>query len=202
MKVPTIKKAEEYLAWAKAQNDGPWVKHSRGVARTAKTLAKACGMDETAAYVMGLLHDVGRYEGPGAMHHSYAGYELMTREGYPDVARICLSHSFAGRKIRDYVGQADCSAEELADIESFLNETEYDDYDRLIQLCDCLCKADGICLMEKRLVDVCMRYGVDDQTIPRWTVNFDLLAYFEKKCGRSVYSLFDAQELHYHTFVE
>ena len=92
----------------------------------------------------------------------------MTSHGYDDCARICLTHSFPYKDIHSYNGQNDCTAEETEFIKSFLDNIEYDDYDRLIQLCDALALPDGATYIEKRLVDVVMRRGFNDLTIPKW----------------------------------
>ena len=51
---------------------------------------------------------------------------------------------------------------------------EYDDYDRLIQLCDSLANASGFCLMEKRMLDVRLRYGIDEYALRKWRTTFDI----------------------------
>ena len=60
-------------------------------------------------------------------------------------------------------------------------------YDRLIQLCDALALPDGATYIEKRLVDVVMRRGFNDLTIPKWKAFFDLKDYFDKKMGTNLY---------------
>lgn len=72
---------------------------------------------------------------------------------------------------------------------NYLKDIEYDDYDRLIQLCDALSLPQGAVVMEKRFVDVAMRHGLPDFTISRWQANYDLKAYFNKKAGCSIYTL-------------
>ncbi len=49
----------------------------------------------------------------------------------------------------------------------FLAKTEYDDYDRLLQLSDALALPDGLCLIEKRLVDGALRHGVNAFKLPK-----------------------------------
>lgn len=53
------------------------------------------------------------------------------------------------KNIGAYNGQNDCASEEIKLIETFLNSTEYDDYDRLIQLCDTLSFPNGPTYVEK-----------------------------------------------------
>jgi hypothetical protein len=71
----------------------------------------------------------------------------------------------------------------------YLAEVEYDDYDRLIQLCDALTMASGFVLMEKRLMDVALRYGINEHTVPKWQAFFAIQAQFEKVIGCSIYTL-------------
>ena len=93
--IPTREKAEELLKDAELCNPGPWADHSRVAARCAERIAAACGdMDPDKAYVLGLLHDIGRKFGVKHMGHIYDGYHYMTELGYDEAARICLSHSF------------------------------------------------------------------------------------------------------------
>ena len=51
-------------------------------------------MDEQRAYLFGLLHDIGRRAGVTGIRHIFDGYDYMTALGQPEVARICLTHSF------------------------------------------------------------------------------------------------------------
>jgi HD superfamily phosphodiesterase len=150
----------------------------------------ACGMDGDKAYVLGLLHDIGRYEGVRAMHHIVAGYTLLTEKGYTDVARICITHSFPSGDIEEYIGENDCTEEETALIIKALESEPRDDYDALIQLCDCLALAEGLCILEIRQVDVVRRYGIKENTIQKWNAHFEIKARFDKISGHSIYELF------------
>ena len=110
---PSRKTAEELLLWAEPKNPGPWVAHSRTVARAAEVIARACGLDADIAYALGLLHDIGRYEGARDLHHIMAGYALLMEKGYSAAARICLTHSFPCQDFHEYSGQyTDCSEAE------------------------------------------------------------------------------------------
>ena len=88
-----------------------------------------------------------------------------------------------------HAGVWDCPPEDVAFVAGFLADTEYNDYDRLIQLCDALALPTGFCLIEKRLVDISLRHGVNEYTIPRWQATFDLQQYFEQIIGGSIYEL-------------
>ncbi|MDR1703992.1 MAG: HD domain-containing protein [Clostridiales bacterium] len=182
--------AQALLAWGEAQNPGKWAAHSRTVARAAETIANAAGLDGERAYISGLLHDIGRYEGATGLHHVYAGYSLLRREGFDDIAAICLSHSLPNREFAEGSGEADFTPEELKAVIDYLKNTEYNDYDKLIQLCDALGTDGGIVLMEKRLVDVTRRYGFSSYTLPKWNKLFEIKQYFDGLISGNVYGLF------------
>lgn len=189
--LPTKEEANAMLVKAHEQNPGPWADHCRVAASVAETIAKECDMDSHRAYVSGLLHDIGRYEGVRGLHHVYAGYEAMKDKGYNQIARICLSHSFPSKDIDAYAGgDLDCTPVEMAVIESFISEVIFDDYDKLIQLCDAMSMAEGVCLIELRLFDGVRRYGFNDFTLRKWDAFFELKKYFSELCGKNVYDLF------------
>lgn len=182
--------ALELLEWAHTNNPGPWREHSLGVARAAEYIARACGdMDPEKAYIMGLMHDIGRYEGPFGMRHALAGYRLMLEKGKLEIARICLTHSFPLPEIDAYMGKQDVSDSDKQLLRDVL-KTPMDDYDRLIQLCDAISWGEGVCLMEKRLIDVVRRHGFAPLTQQKINCQMELLEYFQKKIGKSIYSLF------------
>ena len=100
MKVPSVKEAERLLAEAAGLNPGPWIDHNKTAGFCARAIAEKCkDMNPDAAYVMGLLHDIGRREGIMDMRHIFTGYLFMNAMGYDDSARICLTHSYPYKNI-------------------------------------------------------------------------------------------------------
>ena len=193
--IPSRPEAERLFQWAAEQNPEPWVNHCRIVAKTAEAIAKNCGLDPDRAYICGLFHDIGYHaykNGKGRSSHIYIGYEFMLDKGYDAVARVCLTHSFPHRDIREYFGKdiTFCSDKELAHIDKFLAEIVYDDYDKLIQLCDCLGTAESVCILEQRMINVVMRHGYNDYTLKKWGAIFALKEYYDGKCGGNIYNLF------------
>ena len=186
---PDRDKAEEILREAEGCNPGPWGNHSRTAAHCAEKIAKYSGMDSEKAYVLGLLHDIGRKFGKRHLGHVSDGYSYMMSLGYDDVARICLTHSFNEKDIEGYVGNRDTTLEETELIITKLAETELDDYDKLIQLCDAISGAEGVMDIIDRMTDVKNRYGSYDQS--KWDTNLELKAYFEGKMGKDLYEAVD-----------
>lgn len=190
MKVPSVAQAEKLLSEAEKLNAGLWVAHNRTAGFCARAIAEKCdNLNPEYAYVLGLLHDIGRREGVTDMKHIIDGYRFMLSKGYDDSARICLTHSFPYKNINSYNGKNDCSEEETEFIRSFLENTKYDDYDRLIQLCDVISFPGGATFLEKRLVDVVMRRGFNDCTVQKWKAFFELKEYFDNKTQSDIYKI-------------
>jgi hypothetical protein len=47
----------------------------------------------------------------------------------------------------------------------------------------------GFCLLEKRLVDVALRYGTSEYTTAKWRLLFENRVNFEQQIGESIYDL-------------
>jgi hypothetical protein len=188
--VPSRKESEALLLEAEALNPGPWVAHSLHVAEAASAIA-GCHpeMEAETAYVLGCLHDIGRRVGVTGMRHVLDGYNYLMSLGYGQAARISLTHPYPIKNAQAAADLWDGSDEEFRFIQAFLEQIDYDRYDRLIQLCDSLALPSGFCLMEKRLVDVVMRYGTNPLTIPKWKAYFAIREDFENEIGGSIYAL-------------
>lgn len=188
--IPTLEEATVILSEAEALNPGPWVQHSLYTGQAARLIAENCeGMDSQASYILGILHDIGRRFGVTSMRHSLDGYNYSVSKGYDFLGKICITHSFQTKDLKEAFGKWDCSEEEYRFVESYLEKVEYDDYDRLIQLCDALALPRGFTLMEKRMIDVALRHGVHENIIPKWKATFEIKEHFEQYMGRSIYSV-------------
>lgn len=123
------------------------------------------------------------------MRHSIDGYNFAMEKGYSLLARICITHSFPYKNIDAVFGKWDCTEDEYKFVKEYLESIDFSAYDKLIQLCDSLSLPKGYCLMEKRMLDVAMRYGVNEYTIEKWKVTFEIKKYFEKRIGKSIYKV-------------
>lgn len=160
--------------------------HSHGAAQVAERVAERAGMDKDKAYVFGLLHDVGKAPGSG-WRHIMNGYERMMEAGLPEVARICLTHSFQLKESLEFLPDEDYK-EFVSD---FVSKVEYDDYDRLIQLADYMSCADGVVPIEWRVCDVLLRHNPAPNLQDVLKKIYELKKYFAEKCGVSdLYEIF------------
>ena len=186
--LPTREQALEELKVAGQMNPGPWVKHSENVGIAARNIAvKISGMDPQKAYIVGLLHDIGRMVGiVDIPTHVYEGYKYCMEKGWDEAARVCMTHSY--RLMKDEFDYEPSTDAEKA-IKEYILHTEADDYDKLIQLCDSLATDYGFVILEKRFVDVTRRYGIMEGYIKGWDVSFEIKETFEEKMGCSIYDV-------------
>lgn len=188
--IPTLQEAEMFLKEAEKLNPGPWVQHSIYAGKAAQLIAENCeDMDSNTSLILGMLHDIGRKFGITGMRHIIDGYNFLIEKGFHKAAKVCITHSFNYKNIKSAIGKWDCTEDEYNFVKQYLENTRYDDYDKLIQLCDALAFIDGYCFIEKRMVEVALRYGVNKYTPLKWKSTFETKKYFEQKMGKSVYSI-------------
>ena len=189
------KRAELELERAGKLNPGKWTDYSRYTAQACENIAVRCdGMSPDTAYCYGLLHDIGRYAGVTSEKHLIDGYRFCMERGWEKAAQICISHAFMIQDIRTSIGTFDVTEEDYKFMEHFVKNAVYDDYDRLVQLCDSLALPDGFCLLEKRFVDVALRYGTPPVMAERWRRTLEIKEMFEEKINGSIYELLPGVE--------
>jgi len=182
--------AESLLFAAGDRNPGPWVAHSLLAGYAAKRIATAdARLNPDQAFVMGLLHDIGRLYGPSGLRHVTDGYKYLDSLGLRKCARVSLSHSFPDGRLDTYLGEPDVEPEDLNLLKAYLQEARFSDYDRLIQLCDFISDASGYCPVEVRMVDTVLRHHIKETPHSRWVAVFEILKEFDHRIGTSVYAL-------------
>jgi putative nucleotidyltransferase with HDIG domain len=166
--------------------DEGWMNHSLCVGRAAGTIAAALGLDDDYAKTLGYIHDIGKGVGPYE-YHDMNGYEYLRDLGYDEkYYNVCLTHSYLKNDI-------DCTAgghPEKTNLRmEFLKNHEYTIYEKIINLCDLMCK-DVVWSIEKRMIDLLTRKGVHDNTQYHMQETFKLKREFDDYLGRNVYDLF------------
>ena len=183
--------AEQILLEAKAMNDGPWIVHSRSVARLAEKIAEKAGMNSEKAYVLGLLHDIGRRNGDMQARHAIEGFHFLADLSFEEGARICLTHTFQYKDVEAIYDTWDCNRDEKDFLKEYLKAIRFSDYDKLIQLCDALTLTSNYCFAEKKMVSSVLKYGFKETTVKKWKAILALKEYFDHKIKGDVYDLFE-----------
>lgn len=185
---PSIKVANLLIEEAEKLNPGPWINHSHICAKTAKEIAKRVkGMDEDKAYVLALLHDIGRRNGKFNARHIMEGYKFLLEMSYDEAAKVCLTHSYPNLELDEYIGDYDIDDDDFPFLIKFLNEVELDDYDKLMQLVDAMCTSKEACSIEKRRDDVKSRYG--KYSNEKYKKNLKTKEYFDELIGEDIYKV-------------
>ena len=124
--------------------------------------------------------------------HVIDGYRFLMQLGYDEAAKICLTHSFALKDIQTYVGTADVSSEDYLEIGYLISNMEYDDYDRLIQLCDSIALPVGVVDLTTRMDDVEKRYGYYPKN--KKNRHFEIKSYFEDIMRKDLYEVVNSEK--------
>ncbi|OHD57218.1 MAG: hypothetical protein A2Y33_07435 [Spirochaetes bacterium GWF1_51_8] len=189
MSIPSREEAERLMNEAERCHPGQWADHVRYAAKAAEAIAsKIPGLDPERAYILALLHDIGRRTGKSKFRHMTDGYRYLTSLGYAEAAKVCITHGFPVRDIETVNSERDCTDEDWEMARRFLETAEYDDYDRLVMLADIVSMPHGFVLIEKRLVDVALRYGTTPHTAVRWRAFMEIKDDFEVRMGCSIYT--------------
>lgn len=183
----TEEKAKAYLEEARAitPHQG-WIDHSYCVGETAGIIARALGLDEKYARVLGLIHDIGKRA--SFENHTIDGYKFLQSEGYgEEYWSICLTHSYLNN---DYRCTAGCEPIDNPFRTEYVKNHEYTIYDKIINLCDLMCVAKRM-TVEKRLIEIMSRRGAFPTTQYHVKETLKLKQYFDDLLGHSIYDLFD-----------
>lgn len=156
--------------------------HVFNVAKIAEAIAKKSHgiIDVNKAYILGLLHDVGRVkdETVTKIPHSIEGFKYLRDMGYEEIAPVCVTHNFINKDIKreDYPTYSD----DLFDkTKNFLKSFEYNDYDRLIQLSDLFSRGKEIMSIQQRLDKNKQFYHIEKLSYEGKA--FELRDYFDNK---------------------
>ncbi len=170
------------------KNENKWVKHCIFVAIAAGRIASRLGLDSDYAIALGYVHDIGRKI--SHPNHTIAGYEYMIKNGYPNEARSCLTHSFIDNNIYYTAGgipEPQCRFDYM---NNFLLSTNLTLYDNIVQLCDLFCLETGFTTIERRLLDITERKGVYDTSMMHFEKTMELKERLESALNCSLYDLF------------
>ena len=191
-KLAALRIAGEYLQTRIRNGSNPKIIYEHGVhvfnvAKIARAIARETDgrLNPETAYILGLLHDVGRIkdETVTKIPHGIEGFRYLTNLGYSGAAPICLTHNFIDKDIKpgDYPTY---SPELFNQTKEFLSQIEYNDYDRLIQLGDLFSRGKEILSIRQRLDKNKQFYKIKNLSYEDKA--FALRDYFDDKFGIDV----------------
>ncbi len=167
-----------------------WRAHSFRVAESAALIAeKIAGIEVEAAFVFGLLHDIGKGIDYLAKKHALEGYRYLNRLGYREAAYVALTHDFPIKEFEIHRQEALLTEDELATVMQLLQSHEYSVYDRLIQVCDVISLPQHYVLMEKRMLLAVLRSGLSDSLKQIIEASYENIRFIESLLGASIYSV-------------
>lgn len=169
--------------------ENEYIFHTLGVAQSAKKIAEYIpNLNQEKAYILGILHDYGKRisEKEENIFHGKEGYEQMQKLGYADVAKICLTHTFFDKDFN--YEDFSYPFEWMHWAKTKLQNIEYNDYDRLICLCDKFFEGLKMVSIEKRAEGIARRYNTSKNQIQTFkNKSLELKNYFDKKIGKDIY---------------
>ncbi len=166
--------------------DDNWIDHSICVGNSAEKIAESLGLDTDYAKTLGYIHDIGKAVGEFS-NHIINGYKYLKELEYDDeYANICLTHSYLNNDVNCTAGGI---PDDIPFRTEFIKKHEYTIYEKIINLCDLMCKKE-VMTIDKRLVDIIRRRGVYENTQYHVKETYKLKQYIDEKLGFNVYNLF------------
>lgn len=186
MKLTSIEALEMLEECEKEATDAGWIKHSICVGNSAGKIAEKLNLDVDKAKTLGYIHDIGKGVGP-FFEHVMNGYNYIKSLGFDDeYANICLTHSYLNNDVNCTAGGI---PRDIPFRTEFIKNHEYTVYEKIINLCDLMCKNVNMTL-EKRLVEIMIRRGVHENTVYHIKEAQKLKKEIDDMLGFNVYELF------------
>ena len=183
----TSEKALEMLNDAKGKTiTDLWITHSICVANTASIIAKELNLDVDYAKTLGYIHDYVKAIWDFSMH-DINGFNYLKDLGYDEeYYSICLTHGYLNNDVMCTAGGI---PEDIPFRTEYIKTHEYSIYEKLICLCDLMCTQEVIGI-DKRLIDIIIRYGAYSNTQYQVMETYKLKEYFDNLLGYNLYKLF------------
>lgn len=183
----TSNKALEMLNDAKGKTiTDLWITHSICVANTASIIAKELNLDVDYAKTLGYIHDYGKAVGDFSKH-DMNGFNYLKDLGYDEeYYSICLTHGYLNNDVMCAAGGI---PRDIPFRTEYIKNHKCSIYEKLICLCDLMC-AQEVIGIDKRLIDIIIRYGAYSNTQYHVKEVYKLKKYFDDLLGYNLYNLF------------
>lgn len=133
--IPNKDKINYYLIESN-ENLGSWVRRSKLIGKTAKTIAKELNLDPDIAYACGSLLDIGKKENKKDLDQIITGFNILRNESYFFPARITITSKFIIKDINSIDKKINIEKKDQKKLINLLKSYKYNDYDKLFQLLD------------------------------------------------------------------
>lgn len=190
--IPNKDKIHYYLIESN-KNQGPWVRRSKLIGKSARDIAKKINLDEDIAYAVGSLFEIGKKEEEKGLRQIMIGFHLLRNESYFFPAQIAISHAFVIKDIKSYIGEDRLEERDRKILENKLITYTYTEYDKLIQVLDnsIIDKYIGIEEKQKYLKEKYKKIPYEEKRIK---ILKEYEKHFEEKLGRTIKSFIDMNE--------
>ena len=119
--------------------------------------------------------------------HDINGFNYLKDLGYDEeYYSICLTHGYLNNDVMCTAGGI---PEDIPFRTEYIKTHEYSIYEKLICLCDLMCTQEVIGI-DKRLIDIIIRYGAYSNTQYQVMETYKLKEYFDNLLGYNLYKLF------------
>lgn len=149
-------------------------------------IAKELNLDVDYAKTLGYIHDYGKAIGDFSKH-DINGFNYLKDLGYDEeYYSICLTHGYLNNDVMCAAGGI---PEDIPFRTEYIKTHKCSIYEKLICLCDLMCTQEMIGI-DKRLIDVIIRYGAYSNTQYHVKETYKLKEYFDNLLGYNLYKLF------------
>lgn len=194
MKILTIEKAYNLLEINSLKNNDELMQHSLNVAIVAERLADELGLSGKKAYILGLIHDIGKSQvNKKGIRYILEGYNFLYELGYEKEARVCLTHYFYDNKLVKKIllqNNSEFTDDEIKFITSYINKNGFDMYDKILQIADNMGGKNYIMTIERKRVELILEEGLSDLTEEILRGIYNIQEEIELRLNHSIYRAF------------
>lgn len=154
-------------------NTSSWYSHVLYAGKACQKMAQMQGLNENAAWTLGLIHDYGR-KFDHSFNHVVLGADALIDMGWNEEAKAAITHSFVkggrcasneqalkGFHVDKNGNESWDETAEFDDVSLFLQNYKYTGYDLILNIADLMATDKGIVSPYERIKDIATRRKID-----------------------------------------
>ena len=169
------------------KEENRWIIRSIYIGIAAKRIIDSLGLNGNFALEIGYLHDIGKKI--DKENSLIAGYNYLKELGYDNIAKYSITHAFYYNNI-DYNPYHELNPNNYDFINDFLNNNHVDLFSNVLHLCGLFCTDKGFTTVEKGLLEIAKRKGVDQKYLEYYNSINDFKHWIELDTKKDFYDLF------------